>query len=1648
MHQGVQKIQNAVLLAVALFGFGLQAETNVYTGSNGSWNTENWFKDSNWSLGHVPTGEDDVLVPTGKTVRAWSAAVAAKSLTVAGSGASLRIGDYKLAPQTIAAIGGNLTVTDGAVLEVYAGELTDLAVFKDAISSQTDAIAALYANPTVVSVGGTFTVSGGGIVYPYNALISGAAVFFKPKDFNLAADGLIDVRNRGWFCRTQMTAEETVPLGAREQYNSAYRTYSFCFGAGYQGSYGPGYGGKAYLRKDVTSSDKAASIDQPWQSGETYGNAYAPFLSGSMLGGWGYSYSRASGSIVILATGGVTLAGTLDADGRPTKNNDYDGGVTEAVTVYGGPSGGGIWVCGKTVDIAPTAVLTAKGGHVMRDWQIDTGCGGGGRISVGVDLQAADWDVLASTTDLPEGYIVSEIPIATCSVEGGHLNSGFSESKSEDGTITYVTKSAGKAKLTVASDPEGLIAAGVDYGTFTVAANEELTYLADTYGYDSANPDNVRYSLVGWTLTDKDGATTDSGVGSPAQFTLNETKGPYVLTWSWNNRETRHAVKANGPGTLTVNGTAAGTGTSIWSAASGMGTDTLVATAADGATFVGWFGVPGGKATTATVTVPDAEGANYVAVFAATSPALADKTWIGGTTGEWDDPASWSPSGVPTLADDVKIASGFCLASQGAVAHSIDIAAGAGFGLAAVLDPNTQVVAEDVRNSWATSRYLFVTGSVTCAGTAYYGATTETGADLWLEVGGDVALTGSAFAEVTALPCRAAEITTNALYEAATVFRIGGALSLAGSSKLEPRCDGFTGAAVRFEVGALDVAEGASVSAYELGWVWRAYAGEPDPRARWSGSRSGSANFETCAFSPGHTSSMGGSHGGCGNYWNSDPYRDCLVPYGFATAPFLPGSPKGFQDGNPVGGGGGVVWIKCVNEATVNGTLTASASTQTTGVYSGASGGSIWLLARGLVAGPHAVLQADGAYSAYPSAGAGGRICLGLGLTDEEIAALAVGELPSGVSMTEGISLIAASASGGGQNEGGKAEDGTLVTLMGAAANVTVNVAGSPLQAIGPNPDYGSQSFPGGQTVTLVATVDGYGYDPVDPQNIRYSCAGFEVRDLSGNLLTNGATSTLVYQVPQEETTVTWLWTNKQKAVRVDNPQGPTFGTVTINGVSQGEGGTSWGVDGQTVTVEAVPATGYEFLYWMGEFPYGNAKTNPLTVSQSDIRRFCPVFRLAEPPTTRIWKATGARTGSNNGIGCWLDPASWEPANIPGLEDDVIVDDWPGIPCYVTNNYVEVKSLTVEHCLWIGARPENAAHRFDWGPAYYFSKVTPRTEELSLVVTGSLAVNAGVNRELALGAQDQQVHGHLTVGGDLSLSSTAKLHVVAGPVTETFTRAGGTGQLTVGGTLAVTNASLVSLWSDPRTGGSVCVRANRVLVGEGAKISADCAGYAYTENKTVPPETIGVGYGDSIGGGYGGHGAMKAEPHYSETYGFTYGNPFAPVNPGASSGVSGAYSFRGGGLVRIHAKTMSIYGSVTANALSYDETGWNGIGAAAGGGIWLTADAFDFAMTTLLSARGGDSTASRHSEGGGGRISIGRGLTDAQIAALAGGAQRGVHRGKLADFILDFPVLTESSVNVKGGIGYAAGESVEAPEITSGTFTYTTPPHGLSIVVR
>ena len=365
------------------------------------------------------------------------------------------------------------------------------------------------------------------------------------------------------------------------------------------------------------------------------------------------------------------------------------------------------------------------------------------------------------------------------------------------------------------------------------------------------------------------------------------------------------------------------------------------------------------------------------------------------------------------------------------------------------------------------------------------------------------------------------------LYAAATVVKIAGAFEVSGAAKVTVSNDFITGTAVKFDVGSFRLTEGATVTATGKGWYW--YPGDDDPR-HVATTPTSLGTYQVQAPGRGSSYTIGGAYGGLAANAKG---KTSGQPYGYAAAPFLPGSPNGVYNsalGNS-GHPGGTVWVKSAGKAEIDGML--SADGMKAGSLGSASGGGIWVTAGEVVLGVHASLSAHGADSSGNSystgAGSGGRISIGVGLSDTEIDALARGEVPEGVTVLEGIDLAAPDVRAGlhlsGTDWGGA--PGTLTTVYGVG--VPLEVRGTPVRATGVEPAYGLYLLEPGEKTVLTAPE--YGYDS-DSDGIRYASAGYVVSNATGEV-TSGPGQSVEIEAANGPMSVTWRWGDTQPQARI-----------------------------------------------------------------------------------------------------------------------------------------------------------------------------------------------------------------------------------------------------------------------------------------------------------------------------------------------------------------------------------------------------------------------------------------------------------------------------------------------------------------------------------
>ena len=1146
----------------------------------------------------------------------------------------------------------------------------------------------------------------------------------------------------------------------------------------------------------------------------------------------------------------------------------------------------------------------------------------------------------------------------------------------------------------------------------------------------------TRAVCTGWSLYDfasgaetllRTSATPDAGEDDLACLVDYAGTGGRKLVWNW---EVRHLVSA-----------AAGAGGSVSPAEAWVAEDALAtvsATPAEGFSFVRWTGDVPATAAFANPLALAVSGPTAVsAVFASASGAR--HVWTGAAgDGRWETAGNWDPATVPTLSDDAEISSAWVTAAGPVSAKSLRIfgdGSNAGLVVGGATASLAGVLAQEPPDpSPAAPVQLVVAGDLELYGAALSVGARRGGVPVSAAIGGDFALKSGAVAAFYAGPYDGplddfGRIALESCAGAATVVAVGGAMSLAGASRLVAENDIVTGTAVRFAVvGGVEIGADATVDASNRGWGWTKIpeGGAADPH-----SRTVENGWYTLAPGYGTSWKVGAAYGGTGTAEVNG--RDSGAEYGYRYAPVHPGSPCGvYSDKQAAWRPGGTVWIETPGALVLDGAVKAD-STDGSSTGGRPSGGGIWLACGEFSAGDGASLSASATHNVTGSQapGTGGRISLAIGVPPADLAALAAGREPDGLSYSDSISLVSAAATGGTWKNTTTGVTwpgvpGTCTTVMGSMESYPLVVSSVPAGVVAPGLDYATATVLVG--VPWSATAPAYAFDPERPDEIGYACAGWVVSNAVGEVA-SGHGRTAAFVPETGPFSLTWLWGSREHAVAV-RANDAALGSVAVSGGYSDAPGRTWLDPAASATASATPAAGAEFLFWTGDVPWGKAKDNPISFTASVPRRLTAVFRVAEAPTTRTW------VGGTRAPGEWTDPSKWSPANIPGFGDSVVVG---GSGWVLASNRIEVASLELrdDAIVLVADKFLDDRYRNDGvaGPKFVGCVSGTRLEEAAVVVSGNLAMSGSA--QLAVGYQNQDYHASVDVGGNLSLDGAAKLLVAGGPVGGDFDFVRGAGSVDVGGAFRVLGASVVYPKSEQYTGGSVVFRADRFVLGTNAAVDAVSAGFRRIPGRSPLSLAPGVGFSFTVGGGYGGTGyGRENNPDYGKAYGFGY----APIHPGSSGGDYGAdsvgdpYVTGGGGLVRIHARSMDIAGTIDASAApTHDRAS-----SSSGGGVWLVSRfAPKFADTASLHVRGGYRCTQYGKAGGGGRIAIGIHLSDAQIRSLetAGTTDRLARLDATADWLAAHPNV---AIDLADGEGETTGEHAGTFRVLDATPRATT----------
>ena len=1140
--------------------------------------------------------------------------------------------------------------------------------------------------------------------------------------------------------------------------------------------------------------------------------------------------------------------------------------------------------------------------------------------------------------------------------------------------------------------------------------------------------DSLRLTCTGYVFT-----VTDLDIGQGVSNVLSRTAGS-ATTFSYTHDGHRGDLVwlfddevlctfSYGGGTVLLDGTPAEA--SHW--LDRRSVHTLVAQPAEGYTFDSWS-LDGVMIEGATLELDCSEAHVVIASFLLSSGSQ-DKVYAGATDGDWDTASNWDPAGVPTVSDDVYIPAGVRVrVPLSANVHSLTVSNNAAVSIFGASSAYTAPSTVSVLASGGTASALF----------GRLAADYTTSAQIGLHSVGDVTLLGSGQL-----------IVGGFLQAARSRVDIGGDLTLSGTSKMAVYAGPTNGVSRAAGGGEVEVAGTATVGAgttlelfchFGKSGVSDAITGRgsavvldfAETVVEAGGkivSSYGSSNYtqSTCRQGAG-TKYNGAGHGGVGGKGGESSANVAGGPaYGNELAPLLPGSYGRAE----VSFGGGIVRLK-TGSLTLNGTISADAAFVRSKSWEsgGSSGGSVWITCDSFSMGSSGLLSANGT-DGFPHStfhcggGAGGRIAVGVGLTDAQIASLgASGSAPDLSSPVSLVSMYPANVSvagGAGVLTGKAGNEGSAVYYAGVpSGKVILSVcADGPAVNYGLNPPMGPQILDQGAAVQATAPE----FAPVDANDtIRAFCTGWKISSAaSGNVLASGAGTNCAYASLTENATLEWSFEVRYLL------SASACGSGTL------AGNASWVPAGATVSLAATPSEGAAFLAWAS--PFFLSKTEIATPSLSFAMPALPttiyaVFDQGRTLATKTW--SGASGGD------WDTASNWTPAGVPTPNDAVVI---PAGAIVSASGMVAAGSLSVgsgANLSIFGAVTDffktfttaslTSAASTTAGARNAADCTTKTPLTLSVADDFALAPSASVS----LGGIGQVRPSTLYVGGDLSLAHDARLAIYPGPANGTsVTRStGGAHAFVLGSATIATNATIHSHGVLNRLGsakgdiapviwevGALTVDAGGAIVSHTGHSSYG-SDYSLETNgaKTLGGQWAGAGHGGAGGKGTSTQGT-SATPNVAG--GTTYDAPYAPLLPGRIA----RYTSIGGGVVRIYASAASLHGTLDASAtllLNTYETG-----GASGGSVLLFADTFTSGPTARLVSRGRagykGSKAFNCGGGGGGRVAVVVGASPEQkeqLLATGDTTARSVQRIDL----LGEQRFYKGTADVSGGAGSTVAE--------------------------
>jgi filamentous hemagglutinin family protein len=555
--------------------------------------TNNWTKDTNagelwnntanWSRGHVPNADEDVVINVGNapTINVSGGTFNALSLTLnetltTTSGGNLFVGNGDLTAGSDAVVsmtggqlsgGGDFHFNSGSLLKMQGGAVAGSGtIYLNSGStaniepSSTAVLNRNMINDSTINVGYQFNI-GAGKTLTNNGFI----VLTADASFGIGGAGLLDNASGGTINLANSgsaTAQITALLDNSGTINVNNRNLSITGGGSSDGTIIISSGKSLFLQNSFNSSGLIEN-----NAGTLHLN---PASSNSVVIGGVYSEPSSDGTINVAggSTSGdsvfntsINTANLLQSNGTIKGSGDITAGTFNHT---GGHIDGGV---GTT--LTTTGLVTYSGVNNIsnRNWSI---LGGfdlvGGQLGIAAGTTVTN--ELGSTLNLNASYlgVLDTITGAGTLANAGTMRQNFTSTNTGESMVigTAVFDNSGTVEIASATDIRALVinSAGTHTGAFNIGAGQEMRFggsVTRDFNVGSSISNSGTLSLNGGTNTFS-GTFTSPGVLNLGSASLNFSTGGIVSLGTFNMNNGAFSVLA-GADPVTVTGAATLNGT-------------------------------------------------------------------------------------------------------------------------------------------------------------------------------------------------------------------------------------------------------------------------------------------------------------------------------------------------------------------------------------------------------------------------------------------------------------------------------------------------------------------------------------------------------------------------------------------------------------------------------------------------------------------------------------------------------------------------------------------------------------------------------------------------------------------------------------------------------------------------------------------------------------------------------------------------------------------------------------------------------------------------------------------------------------------------------------------------------------------------------